>query len=175
MGDHYAQQQGLTPEDGWAYWKYVVYGGVGGGILGGLAGWAFAGTSAAASISWSAYKATTAIGTSSYAVGNAFERWFYKAYNVAFNLRQVRFRGFRFDAIFKGSIVELKNYDWSKYSNISSVIRSFTFQARNYLRFVGMEIRGQVIKGVTFCFSSEPPQEVIKALRELGVTVNWLK
>ena len=131
-----------------------------------------AGTSAAASISWGYYKATTTIGTSAYAIGSAFEKWFYRAYNVVY--KQVSYSGYRFDAIYKQSIVELKNYDWSKYSSYTSLIKSFTTQANNYLQFVGTRINGQVIKGVTFCFSSKPPEEIIEALRRMGVTVNWL-
>ena len=41
-GSHYAKhKKNLTPSDGWDYWKYVVFGGIGGGALGGVAGWAF--------------------------------------------------------------------------------------------------------------------------------------
>ena len=128
-GSHWAKyKKGLSPEDGWDYWKYVVFGGVGGGALGGLVGWAFAGSSAAASISWAYYKATTTIGTSAYAIGNAFEQWFKSAYNVVET--QVKCGCYRFDAIFNNSIVELKNYNWSSYSSYSSVIRSFLNQAR---------------------------------------------
>jgi len=173
-GSHYAKHvKDLTPDDGWAYWKYVVFGGVGGGALGGLVGWAFAGTKVAASISWAYYKATTTIGTSSYAIGNAFEKWFYKAYNVVH--KQVSYGGYRFDAVLKNSIVELKNYNWSCYKSYGGLIKTFTRQANNYLKFVGSKINGQQIKGVTFCFSSKPPEEIIKALRDLGVTVNWLQ
>ena len=163
----------LAPSDGWDYWKYVVFGGIGGGALGGLAGWAFAGTSAAATISWTYYKATTAIGTSAYAIGHAFEQWFYKAYNVV--NQQIRYCGYRFDAIYRNSIVELKNYTWSCYSSYSGLIKSFTTQASNYMQFIGSKICGQVIKGITFCFSSKPSEEIIQALRDLGVTVNWLQ
>jgi RHS repeat-associated protein len=172
-GAYYADKQnGLSPSDGWAYWKYVIYGGVGGGALGGLVGWAFAGTKVAASISWAYYKATTVIGTSSYAIGRAFEEWFYKAYNVVH--QQVRYSGYRFDAVYNNSIVDLKNYDWSKYSHYSGLIKSFVHQASNYMQFIGEDICGQIIEGVTFCFSSRPPQEVIDALRAIGVTVNWI-
>lgn len=73
-----------------------MFGGIGGGALGGVAGWAFSGTSVAASMSWAYYKATTYIGTTSYAIGRAFEKWFYKAYNVV--NQQVSYKGFRFDA-----------------------------------------------------------------------------
>ncbi len=171
-GAYRANKRGFSPSDGWSYWKYVVFGGVGGGALGGIAGWAFAGTNVAASISWTYYKATTAIGSSSYAIGRAFEKWFYKAYNVI--NQQIRYHGYRFDAIYKNSIVELKNYNWSRYSNFNSIIKSFTTQARNYMQFIGDIIAGQEIQGVTFCFSSKPPAEVIDALRSIGVTVNWL-
>ena len=174
-GSHYAKhKKNLTPSDGWDYWKYVVFGGVGGGALGGLAGWAFAGTNAAASISWAYYKATNVIGTSAYAIGSAFEKWFYKAYDIIKQYQQVTYRGYRFDAIFKNSIVELKNYNWSKYSSYNGLIKTFTNQARNYMQFVGDVIKRQKIEGVTFCFSSKPPQAIIDALRDIGVTVNWL-
>ena len=172
-GGYYAKNyKHLSQDDGWDYWKYVVFGGVGGGALGGLAGWAFAGTSVAASMSWTYYKATTYIGTSAYAIGRAFEKWFYKAYNVVD--QQVRYHGYRFDAIYRNSIVELKNYTWSNYSSYTSIIKTFTTQARNYMQFIGDTINGQLINGVTFCFSSKPPMEVIDALRAIGVTVNWL-
>ena len=171
-GHCYAKSKKLTKEDGWKYWKYVVFGGVGGGVLGGLLGWAFSGTSVAASISWGYYKATTTIGTTAYAIGRAFEDWFYKAYNVIH--QQVRYMGYRFDAIFQNNIVELKNYDWSKYNSYGSLANKFVEQATNYMQFIGMEIRGQVIEGVTFCFSSKPPQLIIDALQAIGITVNWL-
>ena len=174
-GSYYAKhKKNLTPDDGWDYWKYVVFGGVGGGALGGVAGWAFAGTQVAATISWAYYKATTYIGTSAYAIGRAFEKWFYKAYSIIEKNQQVRHGGFRFDAIFKNSIVELKNYTWSCYSNYNGLINSFTAQARNYMQFIGDTINGQVINGVTFCFSSKPPDVIIEALRAIGVVVNWL-
>ena len=174
-GSHYAKhKKNLTPSDGWDYWKYVVFGGIGGGVLGGLAGWAFAGTNAAASISWAYYKATNVVGTSAYAIGSAFEKWFYKAYDIIKQYQQVTYRGYRFDAIFKNSIVELKNYNWSKYSSYNGLIKTFTNQARNYMQFVGDVIKRQKIEGVTFCFSSKPPQAIIDALRDIGVTVNWL-
>jgi hypothetical protein len=163
----------LSPNDGWEYWKYVVFGGICGGALGGLVGWAFAGSAATATTTWATYKATTTIGTSSYAIGRAFEKWFYEAYGVV--NQQVPHKGYRFDAIYKNSIVELKNYDWSKYKSYASVIKTFTTQANNYLQFVGCTIRDHFIKGVTFCFSSKPPQAIIDALREIGVTVNWVE
>jgi hypothetical protein len=43
------------------------------------------------------------------------------------------------------------------------------------MQFVGVKINGQVINGVTFCFSSKPPESITKALQALNVTVNWLK
>ena len=172
IGDSVAKSNGYDIDDGWDYLQYVMGFAALGGALGGVVGWAFAGTKVAAAISWSVYKATTTIGTSAYAIGRAFEQWFYKAYNVT--LQQIRHHGYRFDAIVKNSIVELKNYDWSKYSNLSGVIKRFTTQAQNYLQFVDTKINGVMIKGVTFCFSSKPPQEVIDALQKLGVTVNWI-
>ena len=56
--------------------------------------------------------------------------------------------GYRFDAINKNSIVELKNYNWDNYSKYNGIINSFKHQAMNYLQFVGRTINGQTIKGV---------------------------
>ena len=162
---------GLAPEDGWDYWKIVVFGSVCGGALGGLAGWAFAGHAATATITWAEYKAAH-IASSTYAIGRMFEEWFYDAYNVV--SQQVRYAGYRFDAIFQNCIVELKNYNWDCYSSYSGIIHRFVAQAQNYMQFIGETIEGQLIEGVTFCFSSMPPQEVIDALHAIGVTVNWI-
>ena len=114
--DYQAKKKGYSINDGWDYLKYVMGYGALGGALGGLVGRAFSGTSVAASISWKFYKATHYIGTSSYAIGRSFEEWFYKAYNIV--NQQVRYAGYRFDAIFKNTIVELKNYNWSSYRSI---------------------------------------------------------
>lgn len=67
-----------------------------------------------------------------------------------------------------------ESFYWANYSNYNGIINSFMNQARNYLQFVGNTINGQVINGVTFCFSSQPPQAVIDALNSIGVTVNWV-
>ena len=82
--------------------------------------------------------------------------------------------GYRFYAIFQNNIEEIKNYDWSKYNSYGSLANKFVEQATNYMQFIGMEIRGQVIECVTFCFSSKPPQLIIDALQAIGITVNWL-
>ena len=168
VGDQAARSNGLTPDDEWEYYKYVVLGGTVGCAVG--AGVGYLGGQAIAS-SWAYYKATTTIGTSAYAIGHAFEEWFYKAYNVV--EQQVRHAGYRLDAILNHYIIELKNYDWSKYSNYTSIINSFTRQARNYLQFIGQTIGSQKIEGVKFFFSSRPPQEIIDALEALGVIVKW--
>ena len=63
-----------------------------------------------------------------YAVGSDFEKWFYRAYNIVKQCQQVSHKGYRFDAIFKNSIVELKNYNWNNYSSYNSLIRSFTIK-----------------------------------------------
>ena len=42
------------------------------------------------------------------------------------------------------------------------------------MQFIGSTIKGQYISGVTFCFSSKPPDEIINALQSIGVIVNWL-
>lgn len=173
IGNNVAEKNGYCVSDGWDYLKYVMGFAALGGALGGVAGWAFAGTSLAANISWTVYKTTHVIGTTSYAIGHAFEEWFYKAYNVI--NKQVRYGGYRFDAIVNNSIVELKNYDWSKYDNFSSLAKRFVNQATNYLAFVGQNIENQIIKGVTFCFSTKPPQEIIEELQKIGVTVNWIQ
>lgn len=123
-------------------------------------------------MSWAFYKATHIIGSTAYAIGHAFEDWFYKAYNVVD--QQIRYAGYRFDAIYQNSIVELKNYNWDNYVSYSSLIKHFVNQASNYMQFIGQEINGQVINGVTFCFSSKPPQVIIDALQSIGVTVNWI-
>ena len=81
---------------------------------------------------------------------------------------------YRFDAIYQNSIIELKNYDWSKYSSYAGLAKKFVQQAWQYMKFVGQDIAGQTIKGVTFCFSSKPPQEIINALQKIGVIVNWI-
>ena len=79
------------------------------------------------------------------------------------------------DAIVNGRIIELKNYDWSKYGSYKSIISSFVKQAEKYLQLVGTTIEGQKIKGVTFYFSSEPPRVIIEALKDIGVKVEWVK
>ena len=172
VGDHLASKKGLTPDDGWDYFQYVVAGGIIGGVAGGMAGYAIAGTQAAASVSWTVYKSTHMIWPASYYIGHAFEEWFYKTYNVA--LQQVIHNGRRLDAVVNGMIFELKNYHWSNYTSLKSTISSFISQANHYLSFVGDTINGQVVKNVTFLFSSRPPDEVIRALEKLGVIVRWL-
>lgn len=61
------------------------------------------------------------------------------------------------------------------YDNFSSLAKRFVNQATNYLAFVGQNIENQIIKGVTFCFSTKPPQEIIEELQKIGVTVNWIQ
>lgn len=43
------------------------------------------------------------------------------------------------------------------------------------MQLVGQKVNGQRIKSVEFYFSSKPPQQVINALRGIGVNVNWVK
>ena len=66
-------------------------------------------------------------------------------------------------------IIELKNYDWSKYSSYGSLATRFSKQALNYLDFVGDTIKGQKIEGVEFFFSSKPPKPIIDELEKYGV------
>lgn len=55
-----------------------------------------------------------------------------------------------------------------------TLVNRFVRQAKNYLSFIGQTIEGQVIKGVTFCFSSKPPQVIIDELQDIQITVNWI-
>lgn len=174
IGAGQAGLHGHTSEDGWAYWNYVVGYGVLGAACGAFCGYgvgSYMAASAASALSWSAYSATAQIGTSAYAIGHAFEEWFYKTYNVV--QQQVACGNSRFDAILNNRIYELKNYDWSKYEYYSNMVRTFTTQARKYLEYVDEIINGVQITGVTFYFSSRPPQQIIDALEALGVFVDW--
>ena len=83
--------------------------------------------------------------------------------------------GKRFDAVANNTIIELKNYDWNKYSSYTSIANRFKKQANAYMGFVGQEVAGQEIKGVMFYFSSQPPEVVEKALHECGVQVDWVR
>jgi hypothetical protein len=42
-------------------------------------------------------------------------------------------------------------------------------------KYIGTTIDGQIIRGVTFFFSSKPPQEIIDALQQIGVGVEWVR
>ncbi len=91
-------------------------------------------------------------------------------------MQQVYVKGIgRLDAITKDRIVDLKNYDWSKYRSLKGVISSFKEQGMRYRQLIGTTINGQKIKSVEFLFSSKPPQEVIRALRSAGIKVNWIR
>ena len=158
---------------------------VGGMTLGALAGaglgWLYT-TFKGAAASWSAYKAaqiSSGATISSSSIGSMFEKWYYGFNKIGKGLQQVtksiNGKTFRFDAIKSGKIIELKNYDWSKYRSYKSIINSFTNQANNYKQFIGQTIHGQKITGVKFYFSSKPPQEIINALKKIGVAVSWVK
>lgn len=91
-------------------------------------------------------------------------------------MQQVSVKGIgRVDAITKGKIVDMKNYNWSKYSSYKSVISSFKEQGMRYRQLIGATINGQKINSVEFFFSSKPPNQVIDALKGIGVKVNWIK
>ena len=162
---------------GYVNWDWVLLGAGGGAVLGGLAGWGVgaalnaASASTALANSWLQYKAAH-IATRAYAIGRTFEEWFYKAYNVVH--QQVRYASYRFDAIYQNSIIELKNYDWSKYSSYTSLAKKFVSQARNYAQYVGQVIAGQKIESVRFIFSVKPPNEIIDALESLDIIVEWI-
>lgn len=126
-----------------------------------------------ASASWDAYRAAKSLGTNAYAKGRTFENWFYEFYGVT--AQQVTHGGRRLDAVMNNYIIELKNYDWSKYSSYGSLATRFSKQALNYLDFVGDTIKGQKIEGVEFFFSSKPPKPIIDELEKYGVKIDWVK
>ncbi len=107
------------------------------------------------------------------------QTWYYEYYKISERFRQISgtINGikYRLDAIVNGRIIELKNYDWSKYGSYKSIINSFVQQANKYKQLIGETIRDQKIYGVTFYFSSKPPQEIIRALEKIGVRVEWVK
>lgn len=156
---------------------------VGGAVIGTLVAaggyWVYT-TVKGAAAAWSAYKAAeigAGAATGSAAIGRMFEKFYYGFNNIAARFQQVVWKCFRFDAIFKNRIIELKNYDWSKYSSsqIRSIANQFATQGRNYLQAIGQYVGGQLIKGITFYFSSKPPQAIINALKALGIAVDWVK
>jgi len=128
----------------------------------------------AAGSSWAMTMAASGATTSA-AIGRTFEKWFYAFNNVAEKAQQVVVNGIgRVDAFTNGKIYELKNYDWSRYSQnqIISISNSFINQAQRYLN-IG-QINGEVVKNVVFYFSSRPPQVIINSLRSIGVLVEWV-
>lgn len=129
----------------------------------------------AAADSWNLYRKTSSLGESSAALGRTFENWYYKENNIPKGGQQVVHGGKRFDAVANNTIIELKNYDWNKYSSYTSIANRFKKQANAYMGFVGQEVAGQEIKGVMFYFSSEPPQQIVNALKDCNVTVDWVK
>ena len=166
-------------------WKGVAIGalvggavGLGGGALIALhtTGTALATTTQVlfAGAKWASALATSGA-TGSYALGRTFEKWFYKAYDIAKAAQQVAVKGIgRIDAFLNGRIYELKNYNWDKYSpgQINSIISKFVDQASRYLQI--SSINDESVKGVTYYFSSRPPQEIIDALKRIGVAVEWV-
>ena len=95
----------------------------------GLVGGGAATTGAAGS--WAAYNAANSA-NNAYWIGQKFANWFCKFHNIANSAREIVVKGIgRLDAIIqnanaifhKGTIIELKNYDWSKYSSLSGVIK----------------------------------------------------
>lgn len=43
------------------------------------------------------------------------------------------------------------------------------------MQLIGQKVNGQTIRSVEFFFSIKPPQQVIRALQDIGVKVNWIK
>ena len=170
---------------GYVDWKWVTVGAVGGGVLGGLAGWGvgnaitvvstgvWAPTTQAAS--WIQSKVST-IATTSNQIGKVFENWFYDTYNVVY--KQVRVDNYRLDAIYRNAIIELKNYDWNKYPNYTNLIKRFTAQAIKYSHYIGQTIAGQKIRCIEFIFSSKPPQPIYDALnalkKQFDIVIKWV-
>lgn len=123
-------------------WWAVAGGAAAGALIGCGAG--YLADKAVMASSWAA--AASAGGTSAAAVGRNFENWFYKFVNVAKSMQQVAVKGIgRLDAISKGKIIELKNYDWSKYKYLNSVIKDFKAQGLQYKQLIGQKIKGEVI------------------------------
>jgi hypothetical protein len=154
---------------------WAVVGGAAAGALVGC-GLGYLADKAVMASSWAT--AASVGGTSSAAAGRTFEKWYYQFNNVSKSMQQVVIKGIgRVDAITKGKIVDMKNYDWNKpsYRNLSSVVSNFTEQGQRYLQSVGQKVNGQTIKSVEFFFSSKPPQQVTRALQSIGVKVNWIK
>lgn len=58
---------------------------------------------------------------------------------------------------------------------IPQPIRQIVVTTVKCKQLIGQTINGQKIKGVTFYFSSKPPREVIDALKDIGVKVQWVK
>ena len=84
------------------------------------------------------------------------------------------FQGFRLDAIKNGYIIELKNYNWANYKYYGGLASKFAQQAKNYQNFVGDNIRGEIIQGVIFYFSSSPPDIISDRLKEMGIIVKYV-
>ena len=159
--------------------KWIVGGAVIGMLVAAGGYWVY-NTYYGALASWSAYKSAqigAGASASSATIGRMFEKFYYSFNNIASKCQQVVWKHFRFDAIFKGRIVELKNYDWTKYSasQIERISCSFVEQAENYKQAIGSIINGEKIHGVTFYFSSRPPQRIIDALKKIKVWVEWVK
>jgi len=133
--------------------------------------------------SWATWSANNTA-TNSFQVGQKFENWFCNYFKIPDSARQIVIKGIgRLDTIVKdanavfnkGSIVELKNYDWSKYSSYDWVIRNFVRQAEKYQKLIGQTVNGEAINNVTFYFSSKPPQPIINALDRAKVIVDWVE
>ncbi|MBE6589063.1 MAG: RHS repeat-associated core domain-containing protein [Ruminococcaceae bacterium] len=159
--------------------SWIAGGAIIGALLVGGGYWVYT-TVKGAAATWSAYKAAqigVGASTGSATVGRMFEKFYYEFNGIALKFQQVVWGNFRFDAIFKNRIIELKNYDWAKYgsSQIRNIAKQFASQGQKYLQAIGKSIRGQKIKGITFYFSSKPPKVIIDALKALGIAVEWVK
>jgi RHS repeat-associated protein len=162
----------------------ALIGGIVGATLGAgtaylATGSALASTSAVlggAASSWAVASGTIAVGANSATKGRVFENWFCSFNKIAQNAQQIVVNGIgRIDAFKNGTIYELKNYDWSKYSSLSGLINNFVAQATKYQNLIGQYLNGQKVTDLIYYFSSKPPIEVINALQKAGVTVQWVQ
>ncbi len=162
--------------------SWVAGGAIIGAFIGATGTWAYT-TFKGVAKSWLAYKAaqfSAGASAASASIGRMFEQWYYNYNKIGKAFQQITYKlsngsKVRLDAIFKGRIIELKNYDWSKYKSYTSLINSFKTQATKYQEIVGKIVCNQKIKGITFYFSSKPPQQIIDALNKIGVKVKWVK
>ena len=82
--------------------------------------------------------------------------------------------GLRDEGLLKSAVysAEVSFDDVEMYPTVEEKAARLAYSLINNHAFVDGNKRIGVF--VMFCFSSKPPQVIIDALREIGVTVNWL-